>query len=106
VIALREESSMSGAKRDAPTFTADIDGAIIRGFLDDRRALFRKLSRLGFSRGAVIDRARQLGLSEQFVKRCSVGDPDVALRTCLRCGERFLSVGFQNRLCNRCKSKK
>ena len=97
---------MESAKATPLCFTASVDGIIIEGFLDDRKAMFMKLKNMGFSRNAVNDRARRLGLSDQFIKRCAIGDPDVGLRICLRCGERFLSVGFQNRLCARCKNRR
>jgi len=91
---------------ESPVFNASIDDCIVEGFLTDRRATIRSLKARGFSRSAVIDRARQLGLSEQFIKACSIGEAAVALRICLRCNERFLSVGVQNRLCHRCKTRK
>jgi uncharacterized paraquat-inducible protein A len=93
-------------KSECPPFTASIDGCIVRGFLEDRKEMIKKLKTKGFTRSAIIERAKQLGLSEQFIKRCSQGKSDVALRTCLRCSERFLSEGKQNRLCTRCKNKK
>ena len=88
------------------SFSASIDRCIIEGFLADRRGMIEKLKSKGFSKSEIDDRARELGLSEQFLKACSVGNSDVALRTCLGCGERFLSIGFQNRLCPRCKNRK
>jgi hypothetical protein len=91
-------------KNVAPSFTSTIDGVIVKGFLANQKAAIKKLKGMGFSRKAIINRAKELGLTDQFIKRCSVGNPDVALRTCLRCGERFLSLGFQNRLCPRCKN--
>ncbi|MBN2498122.1 MAG: hypothetical protein JXR96_26265 [Deltaproteobacteria bacterium] len=92
-------------QRNAEAFSESIDACIVRGFLADRKAMFKNLARQGLSRGVVLERARQLGLTEQFLKKCAVGTPAVALRDCLGCGERFLSVGFQNRLCSRCRSK-
>jgi hypothetical protein len=88
-----------------PAFTKAIDVCIVRGFMANRRAMISKLRAMGFSRSAIVDRARELGLSKQFLKRCAIGNPDVGLRNCLGCGDRFLSVGFQNRLCVRCKNK-
>jgi len=91
---------------EAPMFTASVDDSIIKGFLADRREMIKRLKCKGFTRNAILDRARHLGLSDQFVKWCSIGATDVALRNCLGCGERFLSVGFQNRLCPRCKNRR
>ncbi len=93
-------------KRESPLFTASIDKIIVKGFLADRRTAINELKTKGFTRNAILDRARELGLSDQFLKWCAVGKSDVALRNCLGCGERFLSVGFQNRLCPRCKNRK
>lgn len=90
---------------ESPAFTAAIDGCIVRGYLDDRRAMIRELKDKGFSREAILDRARHLGLSTQFLRRCSIGEPKLDLRHCLGCGEGFLSVGIQNRLCPRCRHK-
>ncbi|HOX44372.1 MAG TPA: hypothetical protein PK668_12285 [Myxococcota bacterium] len=88
-----------------PPFTLDIDGCIVRGYLSNRRAMLRELAGQGYSRSAVLHRARELGLSAQFVKWCAIGKPDVALRACLGCGTPFVSVGVHNRLCPRCRHK-
>jgi hypothetical protein len=92
-------------KTETPRFSLAIDGMIIEWFLSNRESMLNKLMAMGYSSSEISDRAKQLGLSEQFAKRCSVGNADVALRKCLKCGERFLSVGIQNRLCNRCKGR-
>jgi hypothetical protein len=89
----------------APPFTLDIDDCIVRGYLSNRRAMLRELAGQGYSRSAVLHRARELGLSAQFVKWCAIGKPDVALRACLGCGVSFVSVGSHNRLCPRCRHK-
>ncbi len=93
-------------KTDIPDFTASVDGLIVEGFLSKRTDAIEKLKDMGFTQSAITDRAKYLGLSEQFIKWCSVGNPRVALRNCLGCGERFLSVGFQNRLCPRCRNRR
>ncbi len=87
------------------SFSATHDDWIVKSFLSGRKVVFASLERLGFSRIDIMNRARRLGLSDQFLKRCAVGNPDVAMRACLGCGERFLSVGVQNRLCLRCKNR-
>lgn len=88
-----------------PRFSLSVDQSIIHGYLGNRRAMFTSLCSRGFSRQAITDRARELGLSDQFIKRCAVGNPDVAMRTCLQCNTTFLSMGPQNRLCPRCKKR-
>jgi len=98
--------TMSPAKSGALSFSASIDRFIIEGFIEDQRNMFKKLRTMGFSKSSVMNRAKQLGLSDQFVKKCSVGDHKVAMRNCLGCNAHFLSVGFQNRLCPRCKNRR
>jgi len=97
---------MSNGNNAAVAFNSSIDGTIIKGFLENRRAMFKKLATMGFTRSAVMDRAKELGLSEQFLKKCSVGNHDVAMRTCLGCNARFLSMGVGNRLCPRCRNRR
>ena len=87
------------------SFTASVDDSIVDWLLNDRRESLDRLVRMGFRRSALLQRGRDLGLSEQFLKRCSVGNPSVALRNCLGCGERFLSIGMQNRMCPRCRHR-
>ena len=90
---------------ESPRFSLAIDELIIAGFISNQEKMLGRLQALGFSRDEIIDRTRQLGLSVQFLKQCSINHSDVTLRECLRCSERFLSAGFQNRLCNRCRGK-
>lgn len=67
--------------------------------------MFRKVQAMGFTREEIIDRTRQLGLTVQFVKQYGVKSSEISLRLCLKCAERFLSAGYQNRLCNRCRNR-
>ena len=97
--------TQANAKTESLSFTASIDDSIVKWFLKDKNEIIKRLKSMGFRRAAIIDRARELGLSEQFLKWCSVSNPKVALRDCLGCAERFLSVGVQNRLCPRCKNR-
>lgn len=97
---------MSNGNNAAVAFTNSIDGTIIKGFLENRRAMFKKLTTMGFSRSAILDRAKELGLSDQFLKKCSVGNHNVAMRDCLGCNARFLSMGVGNRLCPRCRNRR
>jgi len=97
---------MGSADNTARAFTSSIDGTIIKGFLENRRAMFKKLTTMGFTRTAILDRAKELGLSDQFIKKCSVGNHKVAMRTCLGCNSRFLSMGVGNRLCPRCRNRR
>jgi hypothetical protein len=67
---------MSNGNNAAVAFTNSIDGTIIKGFLENRR------------------------------KKCSVGNHNVAMRDCLGCNARFLSMGVGNRLCPRCRNRR
>ena len=95
-------------KREAVSFTPEIDKRIIKGFLGDREAMINELSRSGFHRRAILERARNLGLSDHFIKnfhRSGTDVGDVAVRRCLGCNEPFASMGPHNRMCRRCQVK-
>jgi len=92
--------------QNSPTvFTLEIDQRIVRGFLDNKEATLRELVEAGFTRSAVLDRAGKLGLTGDFLTRHRVNRDDVSVRRCLNCDEVFLSLGLQNRLCNRCRKR-
>lgn len=95
------EDKMSGVE-NLP-FTPKVDKRIIEGFLGNRGAMMEELSKAGFSRRAVLERAKELGLTDNFVKQCRLSGVDVALRQCLRCDEIFASMGPHNRICRRCQ---
>lgn len=96
--------SKQGPKSPA-SFTLEIDQRIITGFLVDQEGTLRELAQAGFTRGAVLDRAGKLGLTGDFLRRHRFDRLDVSVRRCLNCDEAFLSMGFQNRLCNRCRKR-
>lgn len=96
---------MAGKQDNTAVFTPEIDRQIITGFLADKEATLRQLTRAGFNRKRVLDRAGTLGLSSDFLKRHRLSGGDVSVRRCLNCDEEFLSMGRQNRLCNRCRKK-
>lgn len=98
---MEESSRQSGAR-----FSLEIDKRIIDGVLGDRETMLRELAEAGFSKKAVLDRASSLGLTRAFISRCQVGAVSAQVRRCLRCEERFVSLGPQNRLCRRCVAKK
>lgn len=101
----REISSKTAAEI-TPEITAEIDQRIIDGLLKDQEGALRELAAAGFSREVVHRRAGQLGLSDGFIKRYRSMEAEVSVRSCLSCDEEFLSEGPQNRLCNRCRTKK
>ena len=95
-------------KRGTVSFTPEIDKRIIEGFLGDREAMMKELSMAGFDRRAILERARNLGLSDQFIKnfhRRGIDVGDIAVRLCLGCNEPFASMGPHNRMCRRCQVK-
>jgi hypothetical protein len=86
-------------------FTLEIDRRIVEGFLVDQEATLRKLASAGYTRKAVLDRAGKLGLTNDFLRKHRSGAFGVSVRSCLSCDETFVSVGPQNRLCNRCRKR-
>jgi hypothetical protein len=92
-------------KGEAVSFTPEVDKWIIEGFLGDRASMLKELSEAGFDRRAIFERAKELGLTDEFIKQCHLTGVDVALRKCLRCDEIFASMGPHNRICRRCQGK-
>jgi hypothetical protein len=88
-----------------PPFTLEIDKQIVEGFLVDQEATLRSLASAGLSRREVLDRASLLGLSNDVIKSHRLSGAVVSVRKCLSCDDVFLSVGPQNRLCNRCRKR-
>ena len=59
-------------------------------------------SRVGVDEKAIRARARELGMSKEFIKNCRLSGSLPAMRACIRCDATFLSSGIHNRLCRRC----
>jgi len=85
-------------------FTAEIDRRIIEESLDGWPAMSRSLVRAGFSSKAVKERALSYGLSASFLTDCRERGVSPKARRCLNCERLFVSIGFGNRLCKRCRS--
>ena len=83
----------------------EIDKRIIEGYLTNREEMFEELGRVGFAKQAIIDRAGTLGLSASFVSKSRAGGVNPTVRRCLCCDQSFVSLGPQNRLCNRCRNR-
>ena len=93
-------------QRGAPKpFTPMIDQQILDGFLGDQQALLDDLAKMGFCRKSVFKRAGDLGITREIVRQCRIAKVDLSMRRCLSCDVMFLSLGPQNRLCNRCRVK-
>lgn len=103
----QREQVMAGRRRDKDTehFSPEIDRQIIEGFLGDRDVMLRSLEGAGISREAIFRRAGKLGLTRDFLEQCRFGGVEPAVRRCLNCNEAFVSLGPQNRLCKRCRTK-
>ena len=94
-----------------------LDRRIIEGMLRDRDTFIAKMGREGYTEGAVLRRAAELGLSEALIRQVKSVAADLAgerpgrrgapaslgARTCLSCDRIFLSSGPGNRLCMRCR---
>jgi hypothetical protein len=81
---------------EAPTDQRIVD-SLIAG--DDQ---LRELARDGVSEAAIRERARELGVTWEFIKQCRLSGSRPAIRACMRCDASFLSSGIENRLCRRC----
>jgi hypothetical protein len=82
-----------------------LDQRIIDCFVADGEPQLGALSKDGGGEIAIRSRAKALGLTNEFIKRCRLNDSQPALRGCMKCDAEFLSWGVQNRLCRRCTPK-
>jgi hypothetical protein len=87
------------AKR-ATADPAEIDQRIIEAYVDDPRSLGKLIP--GLSDADVRRRAAEIGLTREVVRDARLFGAPLAMRTCVRCDRKFLSIGPQNRLCRRC----
>lgn len=53
----------------------------------------------------VLQRGRQLGITDRFIKECRLSGTRPAVRRCVKCDVGFLSSGIHNRVCQRCRSR-
>lgn len=51
----------------------------------------------------VLERGRELGVTDRFIKECRLSGSRPAVRCCVNCDADFLSSGYHNRLCQRCR---
>ncbi len=89
-------------KKSDLVFTPKIDKQIIEGLLENREYLFAELERDNFNKSVILQRASELGMSEDMGQKYQKGKIDAAARLCLRCNRYFASIGKNNRLCRRC----
>ncbi len=82
--------------------TPELDREIVAALIHKEQALLDDLHRRGLTEAALNERAGQLGLTSELIKRCRLAGTQPSLRTCVKCDARFLSAGPHNRLCRRC----
>jgi hypothetical protein len=80
----------------------EFDQQIIDSFIADDGVTLGALAPEGVTEALIRERARTLGLTKEFVKKCRRGGSRPAMRVCMKCDQRFLSSGIHNRLCQRC----
>lgn len=81
------------------------DQRVIDAIMDEHRDPQRGLTHSGLQWEVVVRRAQQLGITDRIIKECRLAGTRPALRNCVSCDERFLSTGFHNRLCRRCRPR-
>lgn len=82
--------------------TTILDQQIIDCMVAGDTKQLRALAKEAGGEAAIRSRAKALGLTNDFVKKCRLGGHQPALRECMNCDATFLSWGVQNRLCRRC----
>ena len=80
----------------------DLDARIIEALVAEDTLPEALLLQAGVAEAIVRARARDLGLSKEFIKNCRLSESRPGMRVCIRCDTRFLSSGVHNRLCRHC----
>lgn len=84
---------------------SEFDQEIIAALLDPESELLHALYGRGITQKAVSERAGELGLTREIIKRCRLAGTTPAMRSCVKCDATFLSAGKHNRLCGRCPAR-
>jgi hypothetical protein len=79
-----------------------LDQRIIEMLVAEDGTLIEELSRGGLNEESVRAQARELGMTNEFIKQCRLSGSRPAMRRCIACDASFLSSGIDNRLCRRC----
>lgn len=82
--------------------SSSLDQRIIDCLVAGDKEQLNALSSDGGGEAAIRARAKALGLTNEFIKKCRLSGTQPALRGCMKCDTSFLSWGLQNRLCRRC----
>lgn len=73
--------------------------------VSDDVQVFRELLGRGIDESSVRAHARELGVTDGFIKECRLSGSRPAMRCCIKCDVKFLSSGIHNRVCRRCASR-
>lgn len=103
-------SPLASAESDAvpasrKSMGAEWDRSVIAHVVADDALALGKLEAAGFEHADIAARASALGLTSDFVKKSKLSGATAAMRTCVKCDQKFLSSGAHNRLCSRCPAK-
>lgn len=82
-----------------------MDQRIIDCLIADDPEELNALAKNGGGEAALRARAKALGLTNEFIKKCRLSGSQPGLRGCMNCDVTFLSWGLQNRLCRRCSPR-
>jgi len=97
---------MKAAPPEVPAWVSHrLDEQIIECMVAEDPARLRELSRTGIAEASIRARARALGITGEFIKRCRLSGSRAAMRVCINCDVKFLSSGIHNRICNRCRPR-
>lgn len=83
---------------------SEVDRRIIAAFVEEDGGPLGVLIP-GLCEADVRRRAAAIGLTRELVRDARLSGVRLAMRTCIRCDDKFLSVGPQNRLCRRCNRR-
>lgn len=83
----------------------ELDALIIAALVAEDTLPPALLLRAGVDESVVRARARELGVSKEFIKHCRLTDSRPGMRVCVRCDAKFLSTGVHNRMCRQCSRR-
>jgi hypothetical protein len=92
----------AGSSPARPAAAANVDSLILDYVVEEDSEAFDQLTQAGLTSTDIRNRAAEIGLTNEFVKRLKLSGTRPAMRACLKCNAAFLSSGPHNRLCPRC----
>jgi hypothetical protein len=100
---MKQAATLAASEQTVLPLSAEpLDQRIIELLVAEDGSLDDAVLRGGMSEEAIRGRARALGVTNEFIKRCRLSGSRPAMRRCICCDARFLSSGVNNRLCRRC----